>query len=362
MLTFNELEEQFKKMAEAEGSVYVPTVQYPQKPVKYLILGQESALAWAIKDTKNDIDLAKRRVADGFHAGARAIGPLLMHYYVRKNLCEAGEYCYTNIAKGAMKTEKADLAKQKRWLNWYPLFLLEYEAFGRPLIISVGELPNIKFADAISMEAQQLASKRRKDKKSIDEIQERDILGIVKKITDILSKSDPCGLKAPKFLGDILHFTPNYLDNRKGRGIELFQDKWRMWGGWVNSQGFSISPTPEETRNEFKARFLDPKQNSRFKVSSKDDLKTLEKKFIFELMDEQGFRGPSIQELIDLNGELLAECNPKQNIWAYMEAKMDEYSRKNRNGLKDEDKILAFIYFTTFKRIHQRLAEQQTQN
>jgi hypothetical protein len=66
----------------------------------------------------------------------------LLHHCAHKYLCDKGEtYYITDIAKGAMRTDVAQVKQQERWRRWVDLLERELELVAKPevKIISIGK-------------------------------------------------------------------------------------------------------------------------------------------------------------------------------------------------------------------------------
>src|SRR5260221_8055280 len=118
-----DLERQMKALAEADGDVYLPNPE-PTARVDYILVGMEPSLGhWA-----RSVEDARARVASGFRNFLTDIEPMLLHFSVRRFLCEKGQrYHITDFSKGAMVVEHAGAARASRYDRWYELLREEID-------------------------------------------------------------------------------------------------------------------------------------------------------------------------------------------------------------------------------------------
>jgi len=104
-----------KTLAEADGNVYLPNPE-PTGRVDYILIGMEPSLGhWA-----RSAEEARARVASGFRNFLTDIEPMLLHFSVRRFLCEKGQkYYITDFSKGAMLVEHAGTVRADRYDRWY---------------------------------------------------------------------------------------------------------------------------------------------------------------------------------------------------------------------------------------------------
>ena len=122
-------------MAESDGAVYLPNPE-PRAPVDYILICMEPSLGhWAQGD-------AQKRVESGFRNFLIDIEPMLLHYSVRRFLCENGQrYYITDFCKGAMLVENASVDRDKRYASWYPLLKEEIDLIApKACVIAVGNV------------------------------------------------------------------------------------------------------------------------------------------------------------------------------------------------------------------------------
>ena len=74
-----------KALAEADGDVYLPNPK-PGGPVDYVLICMEPSLAHWARSAKE----ARARVDAGFRNFLAGFEPMLLHFSVRRFLCEAG--------------------------------------------------------------------------------------------------------------------------------------------------------------------------------------------------------------------------------------------------------------------------------
>jgi len=123
-----DLERRMKALAEADGDVYLPNPQ-PTARVDYILVGMEPSLGhWA-----RSAEEARARVALGFRNFLTDIEPMLLHFSVRRFLCEKGQrYHITDFSKGAMLVEHAGAARASRYDRWYELLQEEINLVAAP--------------------------------------------------------------------------------------------------------------------------------------------------------------------------------------------------------------------------------------
>ena len=98
----------------------------------------EPSLGWWARTA----DHAKARVEAGFRNFLFSIEDFILHFCVRRYLCESEQrYHITDISKGAMLVHRAGLARSQRYDRWYGLLLEELElcATANAGIIAVGK-------------------------------------------------------------------------------------------------------------------------------------------------------------------------------------------------------------------------------
>jgi hypothetical protein len=117
------LEARMKVLAEADGDVFLPNLE-PAGPVDYVFICMEPSLNWA-----RSAQEAGARVEAGF----RDIHPLILHFCIRQYLCGPTQrYDITDLSKGAMLVEHANVDRTRRYDRWYPLLMAELDLVARP--------------------------------------------------------------------------------------------------------------------------------------------------------------------------------------------------------------------------------------
>jgi hypothetical protein len=113
---YSSLVEKFMRLAESEGSVYLPTIR-PAGPVDYVFIGMEPSLGhWARTPQQ-----AEEKVRQGFTNFAFSIGDFILHYCIREYLCRSrgSTYYITDLSKGAMLTDEAKRDPEQRYEQWF---------------------------------------------------------------------------------------------------------------------------------------------------------------------------------------------------------------------------------------------------
>ena len=146
---YKNLERQFKTQVKQDrpdlidwvkqrSGVYLPCKE-PENQVDYIIVGMEPSFGWA-----NDIKDAEKKIAGGFRnfCPRNEKEPLALFILaIKRFLCQSGEtYHLTDVAKGAMPVTVADLDRDRRYKEWYPLLLEEIAIVGKPgaPVIAIG--------------------------------------------------------------------------------------------------------------------------------------------------------------------------------------------------------------------------------
>jgi hypothetical protein len=142
---YRELEERMKARAEEDGDVFLPNPE-PLGPVDYVLICMEPSLGnWAptADHAGSRADHAKSRVEAGFRNFLSSIEVSILHFCVRRYLCEPEQrYHITDLSKGAMLVNRAGLARIQRYRKWYPLLLEELDlcATASAGIVAVGKV------------------------------------------------------------------------------------------------------------------------------------------------------------------------------------------------------------------------------
>ena len=134
--TYRDLERRMKILAESDGDVYLPNPE-PAARVDYILVCMEPSLGhWA-----RSKEMARARVASGFRNFLVGIEPMLLHFAVRRFLCEKGQrYHITDFSKGAMLCKHAGALRADRYDRWYSLLREEIDLIATPgaCVIAVG--------------------------------------------------------------------------------------------------------------------------------------------------------------------------------------------------------------------------------
>lgn len=134
---YRELERRMEALADADGDVFLPTIE-PQSPVDYILICMEPSLGrWA-----RSREEARSRVAAGFRDFLLSTEDFILHFCVRRYLCAHGQrYHITNLSKGAMLVKHAGASRLERYDRWHPLLQEEIELVGTPRtrIMAVGK-------------------------------------------------------------------------------------------------------------------------------------------------------------------------------------------------------------------------------
>ena len=123
--------------------VYLPCKK-PKDMVDYIFVGMEPSFGWA-----DSVEDGEKKVEEGaMNFGSLtppddAKAPLdLLKLSTKRFLCQPGEtYHLTDVSKGAMPVAMADIDREQRYEEWYPLLLEEIEIVGKPgaPIIAIGK-------------------------------------------------------------------------------------------------------------------------------------------------------------------------------------------------------------------------------
>ena len=80
------LGQRMETLAESDGDAYLPNPE-PLAPVDYILICMEPSLGrWA-----QSVEEARERVASGFRNFLAGVEPMLLHYSVRRFLCEGSD-------------------------------------------------------------------------------------------------------------------------------------------------------------------------------------------------------------------------------------------------------------------------------
>ena len=119
LVEYRQLEEQMRKLAKADGDVYLPNVE-PLHPVDFIFICLEPSLGrWA--KTREE---ANSKISSGFRNFIDSIDDMILHHSIRTYLCrEDQSYHLTDVSKGAMLVEKANMDRKLRYAKWHDLLM-----------------------------------------------------------------------------------------------------------------------------------------------------------------------------------------------------------------------------------------------
>lgn len=123
--------------------VYLPC-EKPTDLVDYIFVGMEPTFGWAdsVEDGEKKVDEGAKNFG-GLVRPDEAQDPLdLLKLSIGRFLCQTGEtYYLTDLSKGAMPVTVADIDREERYKEWYPLLLKEIDIVGKPgaPIIAIGK-------------------------------------------------------------------------------------------------------------------------------------------------------------------------------------------------------------------------------
>jgi len=125
---YHGLEARLQALAEADGDIYLPNVE-PAAPAQFVFIGMEPSLGrWATSPEE-----ARAKVREGFRNFVSSIEDFILHFCIRRYLCEGGErYHITDLSKGAMLVERASVDRTQRYDRWYELLADEIELVAAP--------------------------------------------------------------------------------------------------------------------------------------------------------------------------------------------------------------------------------------
>jgi hypothetical protein len=84
--SYQRLEARMKRLAEADGDVFLPNLE-PSRPMEYLLIGMEPSLGrWA-----RSREEANAKVEAGFRNFVSSIEDFILHFCVRHYLCSGSE-------------------------------------------------------------------------------------------------------------------------------------------------------------------------------------------------------------------------------------------------------------------------------
>lgn len=130
------LERAFVDAAKVDGDVYLPVFP-PSGPADVILVGMEPSLGrWARTPAQADA-----RIAAGFKNFMWSVEDFIVHHAVRRVLCAGGRtYHLTDVSKGAMTIERAQVDRRARYARWSALLDREVRLVAKPSahVISIG--------------------------------------------------------------------------------------------------------------------------------------------------------------------------------------------------------------------------------
>jgi hypothetical protein len=126
-----------RALAESDGDVYLPVVE-PEGLAPYVLIGMEPSLGWWARSA----DEARSKVERGFRNFLFSIEDFILHFCIQHYLCGPGErYHLTDLSKGAMLVDHANVARVERYDRWFGLLQEEIDLVATPnaLIVAIGE-------------------------------------------------------------------------------------------------------------------------------------------------------------------------------------------------------------------------------
>jgi hypothetical protein len=143
---YEDLEDFFKVQVKKDGcdSIYLPPIIRPEEIMDFIFIGMEPSLgSWAKGRTPEDkIKDAKQKIAAGFKDFSYSLEDFILHYCIRKYLCnDENKYYITNISKGAMLTKYADEKRPDRYKRWLPFLIKEISILSSNAtkLVSIGQ-------------------------------------------------------------------------------------------------------------------------------------------------------------------------------------------------------------------------------
>ncbi len=148
------LEQQARELADRDGDVFLPNFR-PKGPADYVLICMEPSRGqWA-----KTPEAARKRIAEGFRNFSYSLEDFILHAAARRHPCGPGQtYHLTDVSKGAMTVELANVDRPARYARWYTLLKQEIEVVAKPgaKFFTVGqavrkELKRLGFAQPLTM-------------------------------------------------------------------------------------------------------------------------------------------------------------------------------------------------------------------
>lgn len=138
LIAYRNIEKQMFELADADGDIYVPNIE-PKGCANYIFICMEPSFGpWA-----RTMEEARLKIAAGFRNFLFSLEDFILHFCIRNYLCQPGQrYFITDVSKGAMLVEKANIERVERYDRWYPLLEKELELIATPdaKIFAVGNV------------------------------------------------------------------------------------------------------------------------------------------------------------------------------------------------------------------------------
>jgi hypothetical protein len=126
-----------RDLAESDGAIFLPNIE-PKKPADFIFICMEPSIGhWA-----RPIGEGKKKVEAGFRNFTASMEAMIFHFCVQQYLCKSNQtYHFTDISKGAMTIELANVDRTKRYKRWHELLLSEMDLVAAPnaKIFAVGK-------------------------------------------------------------------------------------------------------------------------------------------------------------------------------------------------------------------------------
>lgn len=134
---YAQLEQKMKALADLDGDVYLPNM-LPDSPANFVFICMEPSLGtWAGRDGSK----AQKMLDLGFKNMAWSMEDFILHDSIQRFLLGPGQtYYITDVSKGAMTIDAANVDRDERYARWYPLLLEELTLLAAPnaMFFSVG--------------------------------------------------------------------------------------------------------------------------------------------------------------------------------------------------------------------------------
>ncbi len=130
------LEQEFVAAAAVDRDVYLPNFT-PKGPVDAVLIGMEPSLGrWGRPSER-----AVEKIGAGLRNFMWSPEDFILHYATRQSLCSADEtYHITDVSKGAMTGDRAQVERHPRYARWAALLEQELQLVAKPSghIIAIG--------------------------------------------------------------------------------------------------------------------------------------------------------------------------------------------------------------------------------